>query len=149
MICTGMMPGEMMNLKIENIDLQNQRITGVGMKTKVRRSSPVILPEDIVPVLEDLIAHAQQSGYLFKRNETNWYRDYYAALERAGCRRLEPYCCRHSTATRLAISESIAPQTIQRIMRWSSTKMLDRYAHPDSSDVLTAANTIKKLTDKK
>ena len=149
MICTGMMPGEMMNLRTENIDLPNQRITGVGMKTKVRKSSPVILPNDIVPVLEDLKNHAQPSGFLFKRNETNWYRDYYAALERAGCRRLEPYCCRHSTATRLAITESIAPQTIQRIMRWSSTKMLDRYAHPNPTDVVAAANTIKKITDKK
>ena len=66
------------------------------------------------------------------------------ALEAAGCRRLEPYCCRHSTATRLAITENIAPQTIQRIMRWSTSRMLDRYTHPDTSDIHDAANTIRK-----
>lgn len=144
MICTGMMPGEMQNLRVEHIHLNQQLIIGVGMKTKVRKASPIYLPEDIIPVIEDLIAHAPQSGYIFPRNESAWYESYYAALEKAGCRRLEPYCCRHSTATRLAITEGIAPQTIQRIMRWSSTKMLDRYAHPDTDNIIAAANTIRK-----
>ena len=144
MICTGMMPGEMQRLKVEHIDLANQKIIGVGMKTKVRKESPVFLPNDILPIVEDLIANAQPSGYIFARNEDKWYADYYAALQAANCRRLEPYCCRHTTATRLAITENIAPQTIKRMMRWSTTKMLDRYAHPDEKAILTAANTIKK-----
>ena len=144
MICTGMMPGEMQNLKVENIDLESHKITGIGMKTKVRKESPVYLPEDVLPLVDDLIAHAQSNGYLWPRNEDKWYQNYYAALEAAGCRRLEPYCCRHTTATRLAITENIAPQTIKRMMRWSTSKMLDRYAHPDESDVFNAANTITK-----
>ena len=144
MIYTGMMPGELQTLRVDQIDILSQKITGVGMKTKVRRESPVFLPNDIIPVIQDLISNAQPSGYLFARVEKKWYDRYYAALEKAGCRRLEPYCCRHSTATRLAITEGIAPQTIQRVMRWSSTKMLDRYAHPNSDDALAAANTITR-----
>lgn len=146
MICTGMMPGEMQRLKVEHIDLSNQKIVGVGMKTKVRKESPVFLPNDILPIVEDLIASAHPSGYIFARNEDKWYADYYAALQAANCRRLEPYCCRHTTATRLAITENIAPQTIKRMMRWSTTKMLDRYAHPDETDILNAANAITKGT---
>ena len=144
MIYTGMMPGEMQRLKMENIDLDNRKITGIGMKPKVRKESPVFLPNDILPVVEDLIANAQPSGYLWPRNEDKWYTDYYAALEAAGCRRLEPYCCRHTTATRLAVTENIAPQTIRRMMRWSTAKMLDRYAHPNEADVLEAADTMKR-----
>lgn len=144
MICTGMMPGEAQALKVEHIDLDILEIHGVGMKTKVRRTSPVIIPEDALPLVQDLIDGAQPSGYIWTRDEKRWYADYYGALEAAGCRRLEPYCCRHSTATRLAITENIAPQTIQRMMRWSTSRMLDRYAHPDQSDVHDAANTIKK-----
>lgn len=147
MICTGMMPGEMQQLRVEQIDLEGHKITGAGMKTKVRRESAIYLPDDVLPLVEDLIAHAQPSGYLWRRNEDAWYADYYAALEAAGCRRLEPYCCRHTTATRLAINQLIAPQTIKRVMRWSTTKMLDRYAHPDDSDILAAANTLKKSTE--
>lgn len=145
MINTGMMPGEMQRLKVEHIDLVSRTIIGVGMKTKVRRDSPVFIPDDTVPMVEDLIAHAQPSGYLLARNEEKWYADYYDALALAQCRRLEPYCCRHTTATRLAISEGIAPQTIKRMMRWSTSKMLDRYAHPDDSDVREAANTLKPV----
>lgn len=146
MICTGMMPGEFMQLKTENIDLDAKKVTGVGMKTKVRKESPIYLPDDIIPVLQDLIAAAKPTGSLFAKNEKEWYARYYSALDRAHCRRLEPYCCRHSTATRLAITEGIAPQTIQRLMRWSSTKMLDRYAHPDQDSVRDAANKITKVT---
>ena len=144
MICTGMMPGEMQSLRVEHIDVEGQKIVGVGMKTKVRKKSPVYLPEDALPIVEDLIARAQPNGYVFPHNEDKWYADYYAALEAAGCRRLEPYCCRHTTATRLAITENIAPQTIKRVMRWSTTKMLDRYAHPDDKDMIQAANRIRK-----
>lgn len=144
MICTGMMPGEMQALKVEHIDLEKHQITGVGMKTKVRKASPIYLPDDIIPVIEDLIAHARPDGFIFTRREKIWYDQYYAALEKAKCRRLEPYCCRHSTATRLAITEGIAPQTVQRAMRWSTSRMLDRYAHPDSTEVYSAMNTIKK-----
>lgn len=147
MICTGMMPGEMQLLRVDQIDIEGHKITGAGLKTKVRRQSAIYLPDDVLPVVEDLIAHAQSSGYLFKRNEEAWYADYYAALAAAGCRRLEPYCCRHTTATRLAVNNLIAPQTVQRIMRWSTSKMLDRYAHPDDQDVLNAANTIKRQTE--
>lgn len=144
MICTGMMPGELYNLKVSNIDLEAGKITGAGLKTKVRKASPIYIPDDIVPVLQDLISAAPPSGFLFKRMETEWYARYYAALKTANCRRLEPYCCRHSMATRLAITEGIAPQTVQRIMRWSSTKMLDRYAHPDADDVKTAVNSVNR-----
>lgn len=144
MICTGIMPGEVQNLKVEHIDLEARKITGVGMKTKVRKASPVYIPDDLLPIMEDLIARAQPSGYICIRNEEKWYADYYAALAAANCRRLEPYCCRHTTATRLAITENIAPQTIKRMMRWSTTKMLDRYAHPDETDMFEAANTFTR-----
>ena len=144
MICTGMMPGEMQQLRIDQIDLEGHKITGAGLKTKVRRESAIYLPDDVLPLVEDLIAHARPSGYVWRRDPDAWYADYYAALEAAGCRRLEPYCCRHTTATRLAITEGIAPQTIRRMMRWSTARMLDRYAHPDDAAVLEAANRIKK-----
>ena len=144
MISTGMMPGEAQALRVEHINLEERKIEGVGLKTEVRRKSPIYLPADIVPVVEDLIAHAQPSGYIWPHTTDRMYEIYYAALEAAGCRRLEPYCCRHSTATRLAITEGIAPQTIQRMMRWSTSKMLDRYAHPDETAVRAAADSITR-----
>jgi site-specific recombinase XerD len=49
MICTGMMPGECQSLKVENIKLEDHKIVGVGMKTKVRKESPVYIPNDAMP----------------------------------------------------------------------------------------------------
>ena len=144
MIYTGMMPGEAMKLSVSQIDLDKRLITGAGMKTKVRKATPIVLAESIIPVVQDLIVHARQDGRLWKHLDANaWRDDYYAALQAAGCRRLSPYSCRHTTATALAVNENIAPQTVKKVMRWSTAKMLDRYAHPDQSDALAAVDAIK------
>ena len=142
MIYTGMMPGEAHQLKVENIDLQARIITGIGLKTKIRKKTPVVLAETIIPLVQDLIDHARPDGFLWIRDEDVWRSQYYAALEAAGCRRLTPYCCRHTTASALAIDKNIAPQTIQKVMRWSNTKMLDRYAHPGQEDALAAVDSL-------
>lgn len=145
MIYTGMMPGEIQGLKLDMIDIDHQRIVGASIKTKVRRASPIYLPDTIVPVLIDEMQRStSKKGYVWPRNEKAFYADYYDVLEAAGCRRLEPYSCRHTTATALAISEGIAPQTIKKIMRWSSTKMLDKYAHPDDQDAMNAVNRLSR-----
>ena len=150
MIYTGMMPGEMLKLKRDMIHLDTQQITNVGIKTKVRKKNPVYIPDTIVPVIEELIERSEsKAGYVIKHSEDAFYKDFYAVLEAAGCRKLKPYSCRHTTATALAITENIAPQTIKRVMRWSSTKMLDRYAHPQDKDALAAVNAIKKGTEEK
>lgn len=147
MIYTGMMPGEAMKLKVEQIDIPARRIRGAGMKTKVRKQTDIVLADDIVPLVQDLIDNAQPSGYIWKRVEKDWYDNYYDALKAAGCRKLSPYSCRHTTATALAVSENIAPQTVKKVMRWSTARMLDRYAHPDQNDALAAVNQIKKTAD--
>ena len=129
---------------VDQIDLDKRIITGAGIKTKVRRKNAIVLAENIIPLVQDLIDHAQPSGYIWKRNEKRWYDEYHAVLAEAGCRDLDPYSCRHTTATALAIDQKIAPQTVKKVMRWSSTKMLDKYAHPDRGDALDAVNQIKK-----
>ena len=143
MIYTGMMPAECMRLTVSNFDLDGRQITGVGMKTKVRKQTPVVLADSILPVAEALIEHANEDGTLWTGRKKTWYKRYYEALAAAGVRPLSPYSCRHTTATALAITEGIAPQTVKKVMRWSTSKMLDRYAHPDQSDALAAVNTIR------
>lgn len=142
MIYTGLMPGECFDLTVDMIDLPNRRIVGAGKKTTVRKKTPVTIAATIIPLLEDLIANARPSGRLFTASEDNWRKDYYDALEAAKCRKLTPYSCRHTTATALAITEGIAPQTIKKVMRWSTTRMLDRYAHPDMEDTKAAVDAI-------
>ena len=144
MIYTGMMTGEMRRLCVGMIDFEKRQIIGVGLKTNVRKKSAVYFPEAIVPVLRAVTA--DRAGLVYPISENEFYIRYYNALKVAGCRKLTPYSCRHTTATALAVTEGIAPQTVKKIMRWSTTKMLDRYAHPDDSDVLGAVETLKKAT---
>lgn len=143
MIYTGMMTGEMRKLTMEMIDFDKRQIHDVGLKTKVRKKAVVYLPKDILPVLLD--ATEGKTGKVWKYNTDNFYKHYYNALEIAGVRRLTPYSCRHTTATALAIDEKIAPETVRKIMRWSTTAMLSRYAHPADKDALEA---VDKLTRK-
>lgn len=147
MIYTGMMPGELMNLKVENIHMDERVILRAGLKTKIRKRTPVVLADCILPVVEDLISTAMPSGYIWPRNEKKWYDNYHALLLENKCRDLPPYSCRHTTATALAVDKNVAPQTIKKIMRWSTVKMLDHYAHPDTSDALQGVNTMAKPTD--
>jgi len=142
MIYTGMMTGELRRLTVDMIHFDTNQIEGVGLKTKVRKAAPVFFPDDIRPVLEDLCAGRE--GLVYPDREETFYNRYYAALAAAGARRLTPYCCRHTTATRLAVTNAIAPQTVQKIMRWSSTKMLDRYAHPDTADAIAAIQSLNQ-----
>lgn len=142
MIYTGMMTGEMRRLEASMIDLEKQEITGVGLKTKERKEKSVLIPDAIVPLLQDLM-EKHPEGRFYTMSEEDFYTLYYSALQEAGItRHLTPYSCRHTTATALAITANVAPQTVQRIMRWSSTKMMDRYVHPDDAAAREAINKI-------
>jgi len=141
MIYTGMMPGELCALKKESIDLDARTITGAGMKTKVRQQSAIVLPRIILPVIDDLSARSSTERFL-RCNRDQFYAAYHAATTAAGVRDLPPYSCRHTTATALSVGENIAPAIIKKVMRWSSTRMLDRYAHADMQDAMDAVDTI-------
>ena len=140
MIYTGMMTGEMRRLTKGMIDWEKREIREVGLKTKVRKAQSVLLPEIILPVLADLVDRSDDDLVL-PISENDFYERYYAALAAAGItRHLTPYSCRHTAATALAIDEAVAPQTVQRLMRWASTRMMDRYVHPSDEDSRTAIN---------
>lgn len=142
MIYTGMMPGELLGMKVGMINFESKEIVGAGLKTKVRRERSILLPDAILPVLQSLAEGKDPEDKLVRRNKDQFYIDYYAALEKANVRKLPPYSCRHTTATALTIDEGIAPQTVQRIMRWSTTRMMDRYVHPDTEDARAALQTL-------
>ena len=142
MIYTGMMTGEMRKLTKGMVHLEDREISGVGLKPKERKKKAVLLPEDIIPVLEDVISKAETEN-LYNVSENEFYKLYYVALQEAGItRHLTPYSCRHTTATVLAVHENVAPQTLQRVMRWKSTKMMDRYVTPSDQDARKAVNKI-------
>ena len=135
MIQTGMMPGELLNLSIEMIDFEKNEIIGAGLKTKVRKKNSIVFPTEVGFILNDIIK-GRKEGRVFPENEKTFYNEYYAALDACKIdRSYKPYCCRHTTATTLTVDKNMPDTVVKRIMRWSTTKMVDRYSHPDNEIV--------------
>lgn len=144
MIHSGMMPGELMGCYKDGIDFDKQHIMGYGIKTKMRRETPIMLADFMLPVVRALVAYST-GPKLLTMNKDNFYAAYYEALERAGCRRLPPYSCRHTTGTKLDVDSNTPPSVIAKVLRQKSLAMQERYKHPDTEDALKAVNTLKRV----
>lgn len=142
MIYTGMMPGELLDARKAHIDWEGKQIVGAGKKTAKRRETPIVLADVILPVLADLCDHTAGEK-LIRINKDKFYEVYYATLERAGCRHLTPYSCRHTAATSLAL-ENIPPSVIQQIMRHARYSTTEKYIHISIDPMLEAVNRLSK-----
>ncbi|MBE6943839.1 MAG: hypothetical protein E7453_06215 [Ruminococcaceae bacterium] len=145
MIYSGCMPSELLGLRKDQIDWEHKIISGAGRKTKVRKETPIVLADCIIPVLADLCDHSNGDKVLHI-NKDRFYDLYYSALERAGCKRLPPYSARHTTASTLAL-ENVNPNLIQRIMRHSRFSTTEQYVHIDISPTLAAVNKLHGAID--
>lgn len=138
MIHTGMGLGELQHTQKANIDLIAREITGAGTKTDLRTEQPIRYDAKLDAVIDALLEYSLPSSEkLLSMNEDNFYVQYYATLERAKCRRLTPYCCRHTTATRLA-EAGVAPAVIKQVMRHTNYKTTLQYTHVDGAPVVAA-----------
>lgn len=140
MIYTGMMPGELICARKSQVDWDGKQIVGAGIKTPKRKETPIVLADIILPVLADLCKHTDGEK-LIRINKDNFYERYYEALQRAGCRRLTPYSCRHTAATTLAL-EKIQPSIIQKIMRHAKYSTTEQYIHISIDPMLEAVNQL-------
>lgn len=142
MIYSGMMPGELIKAEKSMIDWERQVIVGAGLKTKKRKTTPIVLADAILPVLADLCRFSSTDKLLsMKRND--FYSAFDETLRRCGCRDLTPYACRHTTGTDLALNAAnIPPSVIQEVMRHSRFTTTQRYIHPDTDDTLSAVNSL-------
>ena len=140
MCYSGMMPGELLGAMKSHVDLENKRICGAGRKTKVRKETPIVLADVIIPVVAEL-CESTPGDKLICINKDNFYERYYETLERAGCRRLTPYSCRHTAATALAL-ENVPPSVIQKVMRHAKFTTTQQYIHVDISSMQEAVNRL-------
>ena len=138
MAYTGMMPGELLGARKEQINWHEKKIQGAGRKTKTRKETPIVLADVIIPVLSDLCAHSE-GELLVTVGRDKFYETFHETLERTGCRPLKPYACRHTAATALAL-ENIPPSVIQKIMRHAKFTTTQQYIHIDVEPMLEAVN---------
>ena len=141
MIYSGMMPGELLNCRLDQIDLEACEIRGCGLKTSHRKAIPIVFPEFLRPVVASLTETAHGTK-LLHINRDNFYKRYYEALETAGVRRLPPYSCRHTTGTEAARANLAAP-IVQNIMRHARITTTQRYVHLGAQDAHDGIHRLK------
>lgn len=145
MIYTGMMPGEVFECTKGSINLAERTITKAGLKTKVRKSTPIVIADIIVPVIERILTYTAdgEDQKIIYTDKWSFYGDYHAFTKKYGLRDLPPYSCRHTTATALALAD-VPPSVIQKVMRHSRFATTQHYIHPDSKDALEAVNRLSR-----
>lgn len=140
MIYTGMMPIELMTCKKDMIDWDACEIRGCGRKTKKRKEVPIVFPDFIEPVLQDLCAlSTSRVGNILCMNKDKFYKAYHETLIKLSVRDLPPYSCRHTTGTDAARKNINAP-ALQQLMRHAKISTTQRYIHMTSDDARQAVN---------
>lgn len=103
LLYTGFRISEMLELKIENIDLQNQTIMG-GTKTAAGKNRIVPIHSKIKEIVENRYKMSR-SGYLFEQNGKeiliHIYRIIWANLMKIICAKHNPHECRHTFRSKL------------------------------------------------
>lgn len=140
MIYSGMMPGELLDLKKSMIDLDRCEIYGNGKKTEIRKKNAIVFADCIRPVLEELMVQTEGDKLICRQRDA-WYKDYHAAVTRIGIRDLPPYSCRHTTGTEAA-RQNLNAAIIQKIMRHGKITTSQKYIHLGSEEAHSGTNQL-------
>lgn len=144
MIYTGMMPIELMTCKKDMIDWDACEIRGCGHKTKKRKEVPIVFPDFIQPVLQELCdLSTSRIGKILCMNKDKFYKTYHKTLIDLNVRDLPPYSCRHTTGTDAARNNINAP-VLQQLMRHAKITTTQRYIHMTSDDARQAVNQMTR-----
>lgn len=144
MIYTSMMPGELLSCKTDMIDYDRHEIYGCGKKTKKRKDTPIVFPGFIEPILKELSEKStSKTGKIFGGDEGTFYSAYHSATRAIGVRDLNPYSCRHTTATE-AVKKGVELPVVQQIMRHSKLASTQRYIHVSTEAAHKAINQLTK-----
>lgn len=144
MIYTGMMPIELMTCKKDMIDWESCEIRGCGRKTKKRKEVPIVFPDFVQPVLQELCdLSTSRVGNVLCMNKDKFYETYHRTLKSLNVRDLPPYSCRHTTATDAA-RKNINASMLQQLMRHAKISTTQRYIHMTADDARKAVNQMTR-----
>ena len=128
LIYTGCRKGEALNLKWDDVDLQNDVIAIKGTKTKYDRYIPVSKP---LKELLSRIEKVQDVLYVFNRNGaklTDFKRSFHTACRNAGLKDMHIHDLRHVFASTLTMNDVSLYKT-GILLGHRTPGMTQRYAH--------------------
>lgn len=141
MLYTGMIPGEMLTIKKENVNLEQQFLTG-GIKTRKSRNRKIIIPDKILPLVKQLMLSGQSKLLTPYTCDSNFYDDWITKRSELNLsERLVPYCCRHTYITRLT-SLKISPAMLQELAGHEDYDTTLDYTHLSVTERLAEVNKL-------
>ena len=140
LIYTGCRKGEALNLKWDDVDLQNDIIAIKGTKTKYDRYIPVSKP------LKELLSNInKKSEYVFcdkiGKKINNFKRSFHTACKNAGLKDLRIHDLRHVFASKMVMNGTSLYITGE-LLGHRTTQMTKRYSHLVPSTLKKAVNDV-------
>lgn len=141
MLYTGIRPGELTTIRVENIHLDEQWMTG-GIKTEKGKRRKIILPDCILPLIQHSLSESS-GGLLAKYAKNGLYDAWNALRDDLGMRsELTPYCCRHTYVTRLTALK-VSPAMLQELAGHEDYDTTLDYTHLSVSERLIEVNRLQ------
>lgn len=143
-IYTGLMPIELLRLTKQDCDLDAGLIdSAVGAKTEKRRTSYVLVPDLVLPVLTWMCEQAQ-GDRLMPMTDKQYRTAFKRCMARLGLSTAHhPYDCRHTTTT--LYGSALDPNTMKEVMRHTNLQMTEHYKHNKAQEMREELNKrIKK-----
>ncbi|MHB1661425.1 MAG: tyrosine-type recombinase/integrase [bacterium] len=141
LIYTGCRKGEALNLKWDDVDLQNGVIAIKGTKTKYDRHIPI--SEPLKAILGGIESN-QDSLYVFNRNGaklTDFKRSFHTACKNAGLKDLRIHDLRHVFASKMVMGGTSLYITGE-LLGHRTTQMTKRYSHLVPETLKKAVNDV-------
>jgi integrase len=137
---TGMRRGEILNLKWENVDLENRMILLERTKSNRRRMIP--LSGVLCSVLKRL---PRRGEYVFTNEQGDKYgtvnKSFTAACRRAGIKNFRFHDLRHTFASHLTMS-GCNMRTVQQLLGHATIRTTMKYSHLSKEHLEEAVNVI-------
>lgn len=146
MLYTGFRVSEMLDIRVDNIDLDEMYMVG-GMKTEAGRNRVVPIHSKILPIVEERMSQSK-NGFLFEKNGSQIYYKTYRPviwlpmMNEIGCQHT-PHECRHTFRSWLD-SAGAQRTCIDKIMGHSSGHVgEDVYTHKSINELSSAIEMIR------
>ena len=146
MIYSGFRIGELLELKVENIDLTNRIMTG-GLKTEAGKNRLVPIHPKILPLIEK--RYNKEQKYLiinFKDNQMkydNYYKEKFLPIMEQLNMKHRPHDCRHTFATLLSNANANTTAIKKMIGHESFITTEKIYTHKDIEELRKNVELIK------
>jgi integrase len=143
---TGLRKGEIINVKVQDIDFEARYLTLTHTKSNKVRNIP-LAPAALQAIGRELYPRTPESrGYLFMRHgrplgdiQQRWTR----VRRLAGLEDLHWHDLRHTYCS-WATMAGVDSATIQAVLGHSTPSLTDRYTHLSSSHIMSSAATLSK-----